>query len=122
MRMATGLMGVLMERSDTLRMYTLFGLVIMATATPGYTDGTQVGDNALLVAAAATAVWTAGQYDDARRHRPRRAKKKALQAAGVQVTGQQPSTLFFSNITAWGPRRGGTSSQKSLARSSVSTM
>ena len=53
-----------------------------------------------LAAAAAATVWAA----TTKRTRPRRAKKKAMRESGVDLDGQQPSSLFFGNITAWGPQ------------------
>ena len=55
---------------------------------------------AAVLACAAAAGWASIQH----RHRPRRAKKKVMQGLGQEVAGQQPSSLFFSNITAWGPQ------------------
>ena len=50
-----------------------------------------------------TAAWTATGVAGARRKRLRNAKKKAMAAAGVP-TGRQAGSLFFGNISEWGPQ------------------
>ena len=95
-------------RLGSRRLLSGIGMCTLILLAQGWGVAASTGDPASTgalectgLALAATA--TAWMLTD-NRWRPRRAKKKIMRENGADLQGQQPSSLFFSNITAWGPQ------------------